>query len=135
MVPRVPVVVGLAALGGVSLAQPAPAPGGPAAAPLSPAPQRQERLPGWAPRPPPVAPRRPSPSSATARGTSTAQKGKVHVSVVTKGLERPWAMVWLPGGDILVTERPGRLRVIRKGVLDPKPISGLPRSTARASAG
>jgi glucose/arabinose dehydrogenase len=36
-------------------------------------------------------------------------------------------MVWLPNGDMLVTERPGRLRVIHKGgVLDPKPIAGLP---------
>jgi len=42
------------------------------------------------------------------------------------GLERPWALAVLPGGDILVTERPGRLRIIRDGVLDPEPISGLP---------
>ncbi|MEE2636477.1 MAG: PQQ-dependent sugar dehydrogenase [Acidobacteriota bacterium] len=42
------------------------------------------------------------------------------------GLERPWALAILPSGDILVTERPGRLRIIRDGLLDPKPISGLP---------
>ena len=42
------------------------------------------------------------------------------------GLVRPWALAILPNGDILVTERPGRLRIIRDGVLDPQPISGLP---------
>ncbi len=42
------------------------------------------------------------------------------------GLVRPWALAILPNGDILVTERRGRLRIIRDGVLDPQPISGLP---------
>ena len=42
------------------------------------------------------------------------------------GLVRPWALAVLPNGDILVTERPGRLRIIRNDVLDPQPISGLP---------
>ena len=49
-------------------------------------------------------------------------EGKVHVEVVARDLDHPWGMAFLPGGDILVTERPGRLRVIRGGVLDPKPI-------------
>lgn len=35
------------------------------------------------------------------------------------GLNRPWALAFLPNGDILVTEIEGRLRIIRKGVLDP----------------
>ena len=52
--------------------------------------------------------------------------GPVHVEVVTKGLDRPWGMAFLPGGDMLVTERGGRLRVIRGGVLDPTPIGPLP---------
>ena len=42
------------------------------------------------------------------------------------GLERPWALAVLPNLDILVTEREGRLRVIRGGVLDPEPVTGLP---------
>jgi glucose/arabinose dehydrogenase len=50
----------------------------------------------------------------------------IHVTVVTKGLERPWGLAFLPNGDMLVTERPGRLRVLREGRLDPTPISGLP---------
>lgn len=58
------------------------------------------------------------------------ETGTVHVSVVTKGLDHPWAIVWLPDGDMLITERAGRLRVLRKGVLDPAPIAGLPEIRA-----
>jgi glucose/arabinose dehydrogenase len=50
----------------------------------------------------------------------------VHVTVVTKGLDHPWGMAILPNSDMLVTERAGRLRVVKKGVLDPNPIGGLP---------
>jgi aldose sugar dehydrogenase len=51
---------------------------------------------------------------------------RYRVSLVTKGLDRPWGIAFVPGGDILVTERSARLRVIRNGKLDPTPISGLP---------
>ena len=54
------------------------------------------------------------------------ETGMVHVSVLTKDLQSPWGLVFLPDGGMLVTERPGRLRVIRDGKLDPEPISGLP---------
>jgi glucose/arabinose dehydrogenase len=50
----------------------------------------------------------------------------IHVAVVTKGLDHPWGMAFLPDGDMLLTERPGRLRVLRDGQLDPTPIGGLP---------
>jgi glucose/arabinose dehydrogenase len=43
-----------------------------------------------------------------------------------KGLNQPWSMAWLPDGTMLVTERGGRLRVIRDGKLDPTPVAGLP---------
>jgi aldose sugar dehydrogenase len=51
---------------------------------------------------------------------------RIRVSIVAKGLSHPYGMAFLPGGDILVTERPGRLRIIRQGVLDPEPIAGTP---------
>lgn len=56
----------------------------------------------------------------------TTEKGTIFVEVVTRGLVRPWDLTFLPNGDMLVTERPGRLRVIRGGQLDPVPIAGLP---------
>ena len=37
------------------------------------------------------------------------------VVTVAEGLLQPWSMAWLPGGDMLVTEKPGRLRIIRDG--------------------
>ncbi|CAN5282602.1 PQQ-dependent sugar dehydrogenase [soil metagenome] len=50
------------------------------------------------------------------------------MEVVLTDLEHPWSMVWLPGDelDMLITERPGRLRVVENGELEPMPISGLP---------
>jgi glucose/arabinose dehydrogenase len=60
---------------------------------------------------------------------------KLHVEVLAKGLDHPWGMAFLPNGDMLVTERPGRLRVIRGGVLDPRPIEGLPTMIAAGIAG
>jgi aldose sugar dehydrogenase len=48
------------------------------------------------------------------------------VVTVVDGLQHPWSMAFLPGGDMLVTERPGRLRIVRDGVLLPDPVPGLP---------
>jgi glucose/arabinose dehydrogenase len=56
----------------------------------------------------------------------SAEERSLQVVVVARGLEQPWSVAFLPDGDILVTERPGRLRIIRHGVLDPDPIAGLP---------
>ena len=56
----------------------------------------------------------------------TAEQHKIRVSVVTKGLSHPWALAFLPDGSMLITERPGRLRVVRDGKLDPRPIAGVP---------
>ena len=63
-----------------------------------------------------------------------AQRG-YRVTTVAEGLEHPWAMAFLPGGDLLVTERPGRLRVIRDGRLVPDPVSGVPEVYARGQGG
>lgn len=57
------------------------------------------------------------------------------VTTVVEGLEHPWSLAFLPGGDMLITERPGRLRVVRDGALDPTPISGVPGVWARGQGG
>ena len=44
---------------------------------------------------------------------------KLRVVPVAKGLVNPWSLTFLPNGDMLVTEKPGRLRIVRKGILDP----------------
>ena len=56
----------------------------------------------------------------------TAEQHKIRVSVVAKGLSHPWAITFLPNNDMLVTERAGRLRLVRDGMLDPHEISGVP---------
>jgi len=55
--------------------------------------------------------------------------------VVTKGLFHPWGMAFLPDGSILITERPGCLRIVRNGVLDPKIVAGLPPISVQGLAG
>jgi len=45
---------------------------------------------------------------------------------VVEGLQDPWSIAFLPGGEMLVTEKPGRLRLVRAGVLQPEPIGGVP---------
>ena len=49
------------------------------------------------------------------------------VVTVAEGLDHPWSLAWLPSGEMLVTERPGRLRLVRNGTLVPDPIEGFPR--------
>jgi glucose/arabinose dehydrogenase len=60
-----------------------------------------------------------------------------HFRVVTAvdGLEIPWSMTWLPNGDMLVTERPGRLRIVRDGALVAEPVSGVPEVFAQGQGG
>lgn len=66
----------------------------------------------------------------------TAEGQDIRVVVVTRGLRHPWSLAFLPGGDMLVSERPGYLRVVRKdGKLDPLPVPGLPMIQARGLSG
>ena len=52
---------------------------------------------------------------------------KVRVSIVARGLDRPWSLLILPDGEMLVSMRyTNQIRAIRKGVLDPQPLAGLP---------
>lgn len=79
-----------------------------------------------------------APAAGCAQGTPTTLQGEDHsyrVVTVVEGLEFPWSLAFLPGGDMLVTERPGRLRIIRDGQLDPAPITGVPEVWARGQGG
>jgi glucose/arabinose dehydrogenase len=65
----------------------------------------------------------------------TAEQHKIRVVVVTKGLSHPWALAFLPDRSMLITERPGRLRVVRDGKLDPQPIAGIPKVLTIGNSG
>ena len=102
-----------------------------------------------------VAPAKPSPASAfvlaavavalaqpllsrSVHAQSEAQRSAEHsyrVVTVADGFVQPWSFAFLPGGDMLVTERPGRLRVVRDGQLLPEPVPGVPEVLARGQGG
>ena len=54
----------------------------------------------------------------------------VRVERVATGLEVPWGLAFLPNGDVLVTERPGRIRLLRGGALVPEPVAKVPVAEA-----
>ena len=56
----------------------------------------------------------------------TAEQHNIRVVVVAQGLSHPWSLAFLPDGGMLVAERPGQLRIIRNGKLDPEPVAGVP---------
>lgn len=75
-----------------------------------------------------------APALAQQRTLSTAQ-GPVTVESVASGLERPWAMAFLPDGRLLVTERPGRLRIVTRDGNISAPLSGTPKVFAQEQGG
>jgi glucose/arabinose dehydrogenase len=65
----------------------------------------------------------------------TGEQHKIRVVVLSKDLSHPWSMAFLPDGAILITERAGRLRIFRNGVMDPKPVVGIPEVKAQSLQG
>src|ERR1041385_8167311 len=67
--------------------------------------------------------------------TFSSSAGNLSVETVAHGLDHPWGLAFLPDGRMLVTERPGRLRVVtRDGKLSP-PVSGVPPVRASGQGG
>lgn len=76
-----------------------------------------------------------SPAQAAAESSTSAPSAGYRVVTVAEGLEHPWGMAFLPDGEgILVTERPGRLRIVRDGQVGP-PIDGVPPVRAQGESG
>ena len=59
----------------------------------------------------------------------------VRVVPMFKGLATPWSLAFLPNGDMLITEKAGKLRIVRGGTLDPAPVAGTPEVFAVGQGG
>jgi glucose/arabinose dehydrogenase len=60
----------------------------------------------------------------------TAEGQNIRVAVHVRGIQRGWSMAAIAPGTLLVSERPGRIRIVRNGVLDPQPVAGVPAGVA-----
>lgn len=69
---------------------------------------------------------RASPQPTVAQAGAGNPDQKYRKVTVVQGLEHPWGIAWLPDGAMLITERPGRLRLVRNGKLEPGAIAGVP---------
>jgi glucose/arabinose dehydrogenase len=65
-----------------------------------------------------------------------SEEHAVRLVELTRGLEQPWSLAFLPDGRMLVTEKAGRLRLVGKDFkLDPQPVTGLPQVTVQGQGG
>ncbi|WP_109677946.1 PQQ-dependent sugar dehydrogenase [Dyadobacter jejuensis] len=71
----------------------------------------------------------------TAAASEKSIEERYQVDTVATGLTMPWASALLPNGDLLVTERVGKLRLVKNGVLDPQEITGLPEILYKGQGG
>jgi aldose sugar dehydrogenase len=76
-----------------------------------------------------------APAVARAQGLLRSNKASYRLVTLSKELEQPWSMAFLPDGRLLITERPGRLRVFTNGRLEPTPVAGIPAVHATGQAG
>ena len=68
-----------------------------------------------------------APASLAKEGHYRSEKHDFRLVTLVEGLENPWSIAFLPDGRMLVTERPGRLRIVTKDFrLEPGPVEGLP---------
>lgn len=74
--------------------------------------------------------------AAADNGTFRSEKHVFRIVTLVEGLAHPWSLAFLPDGRMLVTERPGRLRMVSKDFrLDPKPVEGVPQVAAVGQGG
>jgi glucose/arabinose dehydrogenase len=72
---------------------------------------------------------------ATAATKKAVVSDKIQLKTVVSGLNEPWSMTFLPDGRLLVTEKPGKLRVIENDKLLPQAIGGVPPVIDRGQGG
>ncbi|SEP00371.1 Glucose/arabinose dehydrogenase, beta-propeller fold [Rhodospirillales bacterium URHD0017] len=76
-----------------------------------------------------------APSIVRAQEILKSSKANYRLVTLARDLEQPWSIAFLPDGRILVTERPGRLRLFANGRLERAPLGGVPKVYARGQGG
>ena len=74
-------------------------------------------------------------ATAVVDGVVASDRHTFRIATLTDALETPWGMAVLPDGRLLVTERPGRLRIIEHDRLLPEPVGGIPAVWTRQDGG
>ncbi len=76
-----------------------------------------------------------APAVARAQEVMQSAKAAYRLTTLSRDLEQPWSIAFLPDGRLLITERPGRLRVFANGRLEKTPLAGVPKVYSRSQAG
>src|SRR5262245_57977909 len=76
-----------------------------------------------------------APAVVRAQETIRSAKASLRLVSLARDLEQPWSIAFLPDSRLLITERPGRLRVFADGRLERTPLGGVPKVYARGQAG
>src|SRR6478752_5792171 len=76
-----------------------------------------------------------APAIGRAQAPLRSATASLRLVTLSRGLVQPWSMAFLPDGRMLITERPGRLRVFANGRLEPTPLAGVPQVHASGQAG
>jgi aldose sugar dehydrogenase len=74
-------------------------------------------------------------SASAAAQTIRSSAGDLAVQTIARGLDHPWGLAFLPGDRILVTERPGRMRIVAPDGKLSSPLAGVPRVFATSQGG
>lgn len=78
----------------------------------------------------------PAPARAAEATQVRSERHAFRIVTLVRGLTHPWSIAFLPDGRMLVTERPGRLRIVSRDFrLEPKPVEGVPRVVTGGQAG
>ncbi len=74
-------------------------------------------------------------AAASAPDVIKSEEHTLRIVKIVSGLEHPWGHAFLPDNRIIITERPGRLRIVENGQLNLEPVAGLPAIVARGQGG
>lgn len=88
---------------------------------------------GWEDRPGPELP--PDPTAGTETGAYATERGRIKVTEVITSLDHPWGLAFLPDGRMLITERPGRMRIATAAGQVSPPLRGLPEAFVEGQSG